>query len=155
MIQIRHGKISNLQKLLHEDWAWSGMKDMQDAYIEEIQEGNREFLAVVSNNKTVGELHIFWESADRQEADGKKRAYLSTMRLHPDFRRKGIGTKLVKRALKMIKANDFNEVTIGAYTNEPEIQQLYNKWGFTELVKESTEVMEGKKRTYILLLKHL
>jgi GNAT superfamily N-acetyltransferase len=155
MIQIRKGKISNLKKLLNEEWAWGGAKQIQDDYIAEIQKGNRMFLAVVANGQTIGELHIFWDNEDKDEANGKNRAYLSTMRLRPDFRRKGIGTKLVKRALKMIRSKGCTEVTIGAYTDEPEIQTLYNRWGFTEPIKESVEFIDGKKRRYVLFLKYL
>lgn len=156
MIKIRKGEIKDLAKLLKKKWAWGGAEKIQNDYIDEYKNGSREFLVVECGTEIIGELWIFWnDKRDQEHANGKNRAYLSTLRLHPDYRRQGIGTKLINKALKLIKKYDFNEVTIGAYKHEPEIQNLYNKWGFIESVKDGIEINNGVRREYILLLKKL
>lgn len=156
MIQIRKGNTEGLKKLLNKEWAWSGSNDLQKKYIKAMEEGQREFLAVEDNGRAIGELWIFWnDEEDQEQADGKNRAYLSTLRLHPNYRRQGIGTKLINKAFDLIKEKGFKEVTIGAYIHEPEIQKLYNKWGFTEKIKEGVDTSDGSEQPYILFLKKL
>lgn len=158
MINIELGKLEDLQEL-NQDWAW-GKEEWdrmaQQNAIKDINEGIQTFVVVKDGSKVVGELHIIWDQKeDQDEANGKDRAYLSTLRLDPNYRGKGIGTKLMNYALQHIRERGFTEATIGAYTHEPHIQELYNKWGFTEKIKESVEVLGDNKAEYILLLQNL
>jgi len=156
MIKIRKGQVSDLKELLNQEWAWGGSKEIQDKYIKALEDESREFLAVEDDGKTIGELWLFWNAKeDQEQANGKDRAYLSTLRLHPDYRRQGIGTKLINKAFELIKEKGFKEVTIGAYIHEPEIENLYKKWGFTEKIKEGIDTSDGSEQPYILYLKKL
>jgi|SaaInlStandDraft_4_1057021.scaffolds.fasta_scaffold152120_1 ribosomal protein S18 acetylase RimI-like enzyme len=156
MIKIRKGQLADLENLLNQDWAWNNNQKIQDDYIVALKEGNREFLAVEDEEKVIGELWLFWDDKeDQEQANGKDRAYLSTLRLHPDYRRQGIGTTLINKAFELIKDKGFKEVTIGSYKHEPEIQTLYKKWGFTERIKEGVDTSDGSEREYILFLKRL
>lgn len=157
MAKIRTGQIEDFNQL-NEDWAWGKdqwQREGQKSYIEGIKNGTQMFLVAENDGAVIGELHIFWNAEDKEEANGKDRAYLSAMRLHPDYRGQGIGTKLIQEAFHHIAENGFNEVTIGAYTHEPNIQKWYEKLGFTEFVKEAIEDCGEKKLPYNLLLKTL
>lgn len=158
MINIRQGTIEDFKKL-DKPWAWGKSKWQREAqknYIEGITKGTQEFLVVEDGNKILGEIHIFWDKPkDHDEADGKKRAYLCAMRIHPDSRGQGLGTKLMEVALKRIKENGFTESTIGAYVDEIKNQELYKKWGFTELVKETWEKTSEYRAKYFLYLQKL
>jgi ribosomal protein S18 acetylase RimI-like enzyme len=158
MINIRLGKIEDLLQL-NQDWAWGKedwARENQQKVIKDSKDGTHSFLVVEDNNKVIGELHIIWnQKEDQDEANGKDRAYLSTLRLHPNYREKGIGTKLMKAALKHIKEKGFIQATIGAYTHEQHIQTLYKKWGFTKQIKECTEKLGENETTYILLIQRL
>lgn len=159
MINIRLGKIGDFQKL-KQPWAWDfeneWQRNAQKDYIKGIQEGTQEFWVIEEGDQILGEFHVYWTKAsDPEEADGKKRAYLSAFRIHPDYRGQGLGTKLMKRVIERIKAKGFTEVTIGAYKHEPEIQKLYQKWGFTELIKEAIEETTEGKPSYLLFMKRL
>ncbi len=157
-MNIRQGKIEDFEKLNHE-WAWNPEKEWQQKaqkdYIKGIQAGRQEFLVIENEDQIIGEFHIYWKKNDTDEADGKKRAYLSAFRIHPEFRHQGFGKKLMTAVLERIKEKGFSEVTIGAYKHEPEIQKLYEKWGFTEFVKEAIEETTDGKPTYLLFLKKL
>lgn len=157
MTYIRQGQIEDFKKL-NQPWAWGDEQWEQEAQkstIIGIQKGEQEFLVVEKDNELIGELHIHWIKNDPDEADGKTRAYLGALRLHPNNRRQGLGTKLMKYALNHIKEHGFTQATIGAYKHEPHIQQLYKKWGFTEFIKESTEQLGNHQAKYVLLMKKL
>lgn len=155
MIKIRKGQLKDLKELLNKNWAWNGSSEVQNKYITALKKGDKEFLIVENDGKVIGELWLFWDDEeDQEQANGKNRAYLSTLRIHPDYRRQGIGTKLINEAFELIKKKGYKEATIGAYKHETEIQNLYNKWGFTEKVKEKIDT-DGNGEEYILFLKKL
>ena len=157
MINIRQGKTEDF-KLLNQPWAWGEEqweRKAQKATIEGIEKNEQEFLVVEKDNELIGELHIHWIKNDTDEANGKTRAYLGALRLHPNHRKQGIGTKLMQHALNHIRTKGFKEATIGAYKHEPHIQELYKKWGFTEFIKEATEEQGDHKAEYILLMQRL
>lgn len=69
--------------------------------------------------------------------------------------KRGSEPKLMQAVIERIKEKGFTEVTIGAYHHEPEIQELYKKWGFTEFVKEAIEETTEGKSKFLLFLKQL
>lgn len=158
MHTIRQGTIKDFEKL-NQDWAWGKSKwqrQGQRDYIKGIAAGTQEFWVIEDKDEILGELHLYWEkSNDPDEANGKNRAYLSAMRIHPNFRNQGLGTKLMEAALESIQRKGFTEATIGAYEHEPLIQDLYKKWGFTEFLKETWEETPEYKKKYFLYLKKL
>lgn len=150
MIFIRQGKIEDFKKL---GWGWEGIEHLQEDVIKRIQKGDQEFWVIEKDDeKLIGELHILWKHPDPEHADGKKRAYLSGLRIQEQYRHRGYGTRLTERAIERIKEKGFKEVTIGAY---PLLEELYRKWGFTEFIKEAVEERIEGKPTYKLLLKRL
>ncbi len=157
MYKIRQGTTADFKKL-NQDLAWGNepwARKGQREYIKGIQAQKQELWVIEKGEELIGEIHIHWNQDNSEEADGKNRAYLSALRLHPNHRGQGIGTKLIERIFKRIKAKDYNEVTIAAYHHEPQIQELYKKWGFTEFVKDGVEETTGGKISYMLLLKKL
>ncbi len=158
MTQIRQGRIEDFKKLNH-DWAWSPDSEWQQkaqkACIKGIEAGTQEFWVIEDDDEILGEFHIYWDQKDKDEANGKNRAYLSAFRVHPDHRGQGLGTKLKDRVIERIKENGFTEVTIGAFKHDLEIQKLYERWGFTELIKEAIEESTEGKPKFLLFLKKL
>lgn len=156
-MQIRKGEIEDFKKLNH-GWAWGNTpseRKAQNDYIEGIKRGAQEFLVIANGDDIIGELHIYWDQNDKDEANGKDRAYLSALRIHPDFRNQGLGTQLIQSAINRIKEKDYKEVTIAAYIHEPDIGNLYKKWGFVKRIKEGVEETTKGKPAYILLMKKL
>lgn len=111
----------------------------QRYFVKGMDEGNIEFWTIEEEKSKdlIGELYIFWDSEDKDEADGKKRAYLSAFRIEKDFRGLGLGSELMKRVLKRIVENGFSEVTIGVDNEDGErLRNMYEAWGFDKLIKE-------------------
>lgn len=107
-------------------------------FVEGIKKGNIEFWTIVNeaDNSLVGELYIFWDSEDKDEANGKDRAYLCAFRIEKEFSGRGFAKSLMHRVLRRIREKGFSEVTIGADNDDAErLTSMYKSWGFSELVK--------------------
>lgn len=107
-------------------------------FVNGIESGNIEFWTIENevDNSLLGELYIFWNSEDKDEADGKERAYLCAFRINKEFQGRGFGKLLMQRVLSRIKERGFSKVTIGVDNNDTErLKNMYKAWGFSELVK--------------------
>lgn len=128
--------VSNVDKMKE---TWNNIESSTAKYfINGIENGNIEFWTIQKDedNLVIGELYIFWDSEDKDEANGKNRAYLCAFRLDKGFRGKGLGSKLMEKVLERVKEKGFNEVTIGVDNDDRErLCHIYESWGFTELVK--------------------
>jgi len=124
MTQIRKGQIEDFKKL-DQEWAWGQaewQRKAQKDYIKGIEAGTQEFWVIENDKEILGELHLYWnKSSDPDEANGKDRAYLSAMRIHPDYRGKGLGTQLMQAAIDkklysfiMAKRNAHNRYITGS-----------------------------------------
>jgi len=108
-------------------------------FVDGINNGNIEFWAIEDkeSNKLIGELYIFWNSEDPDEADGVNRAYLCAFRIEKQFRGRGLSSKLMKSVLARVKENGFSEVTIGIDNdNYEKLKNVYISWGFNVLIKQ-------------------
>ncbi|MBT9132235.1 ribosomal-protein-alanine N-acetyltransferase [candidate division NPL-UPA2 bacterium Unc8] len=57
-------------------------------------------------------------------------ARLENLAVHPDFRRRGVATKLLRELLATVKANGGDETTLEVRSGNQEAQNLYRKFGF-------------------------
>jgi ribosomal-protein-alanine N-acetyltransferase len=64
-----------------------------------------------------------------------KVARLENLAVHPDFRRCGVGAKLLRELLATVKANGGDEITLEVRQGNQEAQSLYKKFGFRALGK--------------------
>jgi len=104
-MRIRRGTHVDLLRLR---WAWPSSSATQAAFAPghcSADVGDRPQV----DKLFAGELHIFWDSVDKDEAVGRKRAYLCAFGVHPGHKRQGIGGALLTRALQRIVENGFTE----------------------------------------------
>lgn len=129
----RIGSKEDLDKL------WGKNSSHTKAYfIEGMRNGNIEFWTIENefDNSLVGELYIFWNSEDKDEANGTDRAYLCAFRVEKNFQGLGLGKPLMQTVLRRVKERGFREVTIGADNDNAErLTRMYKSWGFSELIK--------------------
>ena len=69
------------------------------------------------------------------------RGWLYSLAVHPDYRRKGIGTTLVKKALDELKKLGCLKVNLQIYSNNKNVKDFYEKNGF--LIED--RISMGKK----------
>lgn len=132
-MDIRIGTIDEFKKL----WNCSDTPTYT-YFLNHIEKDTVEFWTVEIDQELIAELYIFWNSEDVEEADGKARAYLCAFRVSKKYQNMGIGTKLMNRVIERIYEKGFSEITIGIDQREyRKLHTLYQKYGFTELVKES------------------
>ena len=63
-------------------------------------------------------------------ADGITRGYLFSLRVHPDYRRQGLGLALTQAAEAALKAKGFTLATICVEKTNTYALNLYEKWGY-------------------------
>lgn len=117
---------------------WKSNSPTEAYFVREIESGNIEFWTMENeeDRSLIGELYIFWDSEDKDEANGKDRAYLCAFRIKDGFSGKGLGTELMRRVIQRVSEKGFKEVTIGVDNDDAErLIAMYKAWGFTELVK--------------------
>lgn len=56
--------------------------------------------------------------------------FLFRLAVHPDYRKRGIGTMLMKKGEEVIKSKGFNHVNILVAAEENELQEIYERLGY-------------------------
>ena len=88
------------------------------------------------NTNIIGEVFVFTDLSDKDFADGKIRAYITNFYVIPEFRGRGIGTRLLENIFVELKQHGFLEVAIGVYESETKNVRLYKKLGFLHEIKK-------------------
>lgn len=120
-------------------WAFSDSNTYK-YFVDGMEKGNIEFWSVESkvDKRIIGELYIIWDSPDKDEADGKNRAYLCALRIEEPFRGQGLASKLMTKVLERIRDAGYTEVVIGVDNREYEkLKGMYNTWGFKTHLKQT------------------
>lgn len=129
-------RIGSKEELMH---LWGKSNSPTEMYFTHgIETGNIEFWTIEDelSNSLLGELYIFWDSEDKDEANGKDRAYLCAFRVKKELQGRGLGKKLMQRVLCRVRERGFREATIGADNDDAErLTCMYKSWGFSELIK--------------------
>lgn len=101
-----------------------------------ISSGNAVFWTVDKDGELIGELYAFLNLDDKDFADGKDIAYLCAFRIKKEYRRKGLGSRMMEAAFTDLKEKGYSHVTIGVNCDEPLNIKLYTRLGFREKVKD-------------------
>lgn len=138
---------------------WNGrFADFANDHVSKIDSGVQEVWLMKDDaaDKFIGELHILWDSEDKDQANGFDTAYIMAFRINPEYQDRKLGSMLMKRVLERIKENGYIKATIGADDSEPKLAGMYQNWGFTKKIKESSfdYMFEGEKVicTFVLFL---
>lgn len=130
---VRIASVEEMKKL----WGYSE-SPTYNYFVDGMEKCNIEFWTIeeIKTNKLIGELYIFWDSEDKDEANGYERAYLCAFRVEADYQGRGLGSKLMNRVFERLEEKLVKEVTIGIDNDEYEkLSAMYEGWGFTKLVK--------------------
>ena len=132
---VRKGTKDDFKRL---EWGWNKDYPTKEMFINRMKNGIHEFWVVESRElfELLGEFHIVLESPDKDEADGKSRAYLCVFRIHPSYRGMGLGKKLKEKVFSRVEELGKVELTIGVKKESPKIRSMYHRWGFTKLIKK-------------------
>lgn len=70
----------------------------------------------------------------------EKTAYLSGFRTNKEYQGQGYFSKLFRFMIKDLKSRGYTKVTLGVEPEEEKNKSIYNKYGFTEYIKNAKEV---------------
>ncbi len=132
-MKVYKGTIEEFKRL----WKYSN-SNTYNYFLEGIKNDVIEFWTVEVDKRLIAELYIFWDSIDKDEANGTNRAYLCAFRVEKEFQGKGIGSRLMSRVINRVKEKGFHEITIGVDNREyGKLKVMYERFGFTELLKST------------------
>jgi len=130
---IRQASIREFKAL----WDFSG-SNTYHYFLDGMNEKIIELWTIEIDKELVGELYIFWNSEDKDEANGHNRAYLCAFRIKENYQGRRLASLLMNRVLERIAEKGYNEVTIGVDNdNYHKLFSMYNRWGFDTLIKKT------------------
>jgi ribosomal protein S18 acetylase RimI-like enzyme len=83
----------------------------------------------------VGQAFVQFKSNDRKTADGRRRAYMHSLRVRPSWRGRGVGTHILDVLEKDLLARGFREVTLNVARENEGAIRLYERLGY-KIIKE-------------------
>ena len=117
----------------------------------ELLEGNRSIFIYRRGGEWLGEIALVRDAGDPDYTMAGRRAYVSRLIVRPEYRRQGIGGRLVDYLTEKAREEGFTELSLGVDDANESARRLYWKKGFTHVLYES-EDQYGK---YKKLLKTL
>ena len=87
----------------------------------ELENPNSCYFVALQNNNVVGFAGI-WKSVDD--------CHITDIVVKKDFRRHGIGSKLLEKLIKKAKSENANSITLEVDSTNIPAQELYKKYGF-------------------------
>ena len=132
-MKVRIANVNEFKKV----WNYSNSPTYK-YFLDQLIKKNVEFWTVELLENLIGELYIFWDSEDKDEANGVNRAYLCAFRIEKEYQGQGYGKLLMNVVLDRIKNKRYTEVTIGIDNNDyAKLEAMYNKIGFSIHVKST------------------
>lgn len=88
------------------------------------------------SGEIVGQIFLQWNSSDPRFADGRRRGYLYSLRVKPAFRRRGLGTRLIRAAEDALRQRGMDTASIGVEKNNPDALSLYERNGYHVIAED-------------------
>ncbi len=88
------------------------------------------WVAELPGKGIIGQLFVQLISARHELADGKERAYIYGFRIKPDYRRQGLGRRMMEIAEDDLCQRCFQKVTLNVARDNPLARRLYEGLGY-------------------------
>jgi ribosomal protein S18 acetylase RimI-like enzyme len=95
-----------------------------------MREGRREIWIAECDGYLVGTGTVEWLADDSQLADGRTRAHISNLVVHPSYRRRGIGKGLMVAVEGAARRRGYGAITIGVDRGNNYARALYERRGY-------------------------
>lgn len=88
----------------------------------------------------LAQLFVLLKSeTDLGVADGRQRAFIHSFRVRPEFRRGGLGSRLLRWAEADLAERGFDQVSLHVARQNQPAMRLYERWGYSRLESVSGE----------------
>lgn len=121
-------KKAPIKTIIESDRSPGVIKQLVDMY----ETGDMEYYRITLFTKQVAQVFVFYNLKENTFADGKTICYISDLSVHPIFRRKGIGSRMINHMKLLAKSKGFTKICLGVYKEKTELIRLYKKLGFTQ-----------------------
>ncbi len=113
-------------------------KIWKETFVKANIEGSRKTFFVFNEGEYVGQGTLLLESEDKDVTCNGK-AEIIKLEINPEFRGKGIATKIYKTIEAYAKSLGIKTLTIGVEPREVRNVQIYFHWGFVNYIKCMSE----------------
>ena len=114
------------------------LDDINKVYMQ--TEGNHFWVAESSDGQVVGMIGVQHHEEDVGE--------IRRLRVHPDYRRRGIGSTLIEQALRWCEEHSYLKITLDTYLEKEAAMKLFHKFHFR---LNRTRVVNGRELHYFYL----
>lgn len=107
-----------------------------DAYRRQEQGLTLIWIAVLPGIGLIGQVFIQFICDRHELADGKQRAYLYSFRVRPQYRGRGVGTRVMQVVENDLRERGFTRITLNVAKDNPRARQLYERLGYARVAHE-------------------
>ena len=132
-------------------WDMETRSELAKQFLAEIREGIRTTYIYRINGEYIGEISVVTDSGDPQYTIPGRRLYVSRLIVKDEYRRQGIGKKLVDFITGKAKQDGYRELSIGVDLDNYPALRLYIQEGFDRIV----HVGEDEYGRFVKLIKEL
>ena len=123
MVEIRRYQTTDylaVKRILEAGGLFWGVSDSRERLGRKIQDDPDSILVAVEDERVVGTQFIITDFMP----------FLFRLAVHPEYRKRGIGTELMQRAEELLRERGHNHVNILVLTTDTKLQEAYRRKGY-------------------------
>lgn len=105
----------------------------------EARQGRYRILIAESGSRIVGQVLVRVGAAPGKVGDAEGVGFLHALRVRPNFRNEGLGTRLIEEAEAVLRQAGCRRAAIAAAKSNPAARRLYERLGYTVMAEDSGE----------------
>ena len=115
-------------------WDIKSQSDLAEQFKQDLVDGNRITFVYLVDGNPVGEISIVFDANDADYTVLDRRLYVSHLIVNPDYRRQGIGRKLLRHVVKTASEMGYYELSVGVDLDNFAALRLYFEEGFNRIL---------------------
>ena len=132
-------------------WDMQKQGELATRFLREMREGIRTTYIYRIDGDYIGEISIVTDAGDPQYTIPDRRLYVSRLIVKDEYRRQGIGKKLVDFIVRNAQQEGYRELSIGVDLDNYPALRLYAQMGFDRIV----HIGEDEYGRFVKLIKEL
>ena len=132
-------------------WDMQKQGELAARFLREMREGIRTTYIYRIDGDYIGEISIVTDAGDPQYTIPDRRLYVSRLIVKDEYRRQGIGKKLVDFIVRNAQQEGYRELSIGVDLDNYPALRLYAQMGFDRIV----HIGEDEYGRFVKLIKEL